>query len=46
LSFQEHLNEFNAIVSKLTDIKVNIDKEERTTILLCSMLDSWDRYMV
>lgn len=39
--FQEHLNEFNALVSKLAAIGVNMDEEENT-ILLCSMPHSFD----
>lgn len=36
-SFQVHLNEINALVSKLTVLGVNMDEEERITILLCSI---------
>lgn len=38
---QEHLSEFNNLISNLKSVQVEID-DEKYAILLCSMPDSWD----
>ncbi|KAK6267017.1 hypothetical protein QUC31_017854 [Theobroma cacao] len=45
-SMQKHLNQFNALVSKLQALDVEIDVEEKASILLCSMPDSWDNLIM
>ena len=45
-SVQEHLGVFNFIVSKLAPLDVIIDDEEKTSILLCSILESWDNLII
>lgn len=39
VSNHDHFNKFNAFVTDLLGIRVKIDEEEQTTILLCLMLD-------
>ncbi|KAI6672402.1 hypothetical protein NL676_000308 [Syzygium grande] len=41
-SFQEHLNRFNTLLSKLISIDVKIEDDEKVTLLLCSMPDTRD----
>ena len=45
-SVQEHLGVFNFIVSKLAALDVRIDDEEKASILLCSMPESWDNLIM
>nr|CAD1833463.1 unnamed protein product [Ananas comosus var. bracteatus] len=43
---QEHLSSFNSIVNKLVALDVRIDEEEKASILLCSMPESWDNLII
>ena len=38
----EHLNFFNKVIIKLLTVDINIDKEDKTLILLSSLLQSYD----
>lgn len=45
-SVAEHLNEFDVITSQLASVKITLDDEIRTIILMCSMPDSWENLIV
>ena len=45
-SVVENLNEFNTITSQLASIKIVLDDEIISIILMCSMPDSWDNFIV
>eukprot|EP00253_Pinus_taeda_P018544 PITA_18544 len=38
----EHMNAFNTVVSQLLSVDIKISDEDKCTIYLCSLLDSWD----
>ena len=42
----EHLNEFNIITSQLSSVKIVLDDEIRSILLMCSMPDSWENLIV
>ncbi|KAI6682021.1 hypothetical protein NL676_035902 [Syzygium grande] len=44
--FQEHLNRFNTLLSKLISIGVKIEDDEKVTLLLCSMPDTCDSLII
>lgn len=41
-SVQEHLNYFNFLISKLMALDIKIDDDEKDSLLLCSISDSWN----
>ena len=41
-SVVDHLNEFNMLTSQLSFVKVNIDDEISTLLILCSLPESWN----
>ena len=43
---QEYLDVFNSIVSKLAALDVRIEDEEKTSILLCFMSESWNNLIM
>ena len=42
----EHISSFQGIVNKLVVMKMNIDDEMQTSLLLSSLLDSWETLIV
>ena len=42
----EHISSFQGIVSKLVAMKMNIDDKMQTSLLLNSLLDSWETLVV
>ena len=42
----EHINSFRGIVNKLVVMKMNIDDEMQASLLLSSLLDSWETLVV
>jgi hypothetical protein len=38
----DHLNVFNTLICQLTSMDVKIDEEDKTVMLICSLLESWD----
>ena len=42
----EHISSFQGIVSKLVVLKMNIDDEMQASLLLSSILDSWETLAV
>ena len=45
-SMIDHLNVFNALVSQLISVDINMEEENNCITLLCSLLDSWDNMVV
>ena len=45
-SVAKHLNEFNIITSQLDSVKIVLDDEIRSILLMCSMPDSWENLIV
>jgi hypothetical protein len=45
-SYLSNVEHHNALVNKLTNIKVNMDEEKRITILLCSKPYLWDGVII
>ena len=43
---KNHLNAFQSIVNQLAAMKMVIDDEMQTSLLLCSLLDSWETFVV
>ena len=41
-----HLNAFQSIVNQLTAMKMVIDDEMQASLLLCSLPDSWETFVV
>ena len=42
----DHLNAFQSIVNLLVAMKMTLDDEMQTSLLLCSLLDSWETFVV
>ena len=42
----EHLNAFNIIINQLASVKIILDDEIRTILLMCSMPDNWENLIV
>ena len=42
----DHLNAFQSIVNQLATMKMVMDDEMQTSLLLCSLLDSWETFVV
>ena len=42
----EHVSSFQSIVNKLVAMKMNIDDEMQTSLLISSLLDSWETLVV
>jgi len=45
-SVVEHSNAFNIITNQLSSVKIILDDEIRTILLMCSMSDSWENLIV
>jgi hypothetical protein len=43
---EEHLNDFNNVVSQLVSIEIKILDEDKCISLLCTLPDSWDSLVV
>ena len=42
----EHISSFKGIVNKLVAMKMNIDNEMQASLLLSSLLDSWETLVI
>ena len=42
----DHLNVFQSIVNRLVAMKMTLNDEMQTSLLLCSLLDSWETFVV
>ena len=42
----DHLNEFNTLTSQLRSVNMNFDDEFRALLILCSLLESWNRLVM
>lgn len=38
----DHMNVFNTLICQLSSVNLKIDKEEKSFMLLCFLLESWD----
>ena len=45
-SVQDHVNEFNTITNQLTSVKIEFEDEVRALLILCSLLDSWNSFVM
>ena len=45
-SVQDHVNEFNTITNQLTSVKIEFEDEVRALSILCSLLDSWNSFVM
>ena len=45
-SIANHLNEFNTITSQSSFVGINFDEEIRALLILCSLLESWNRLVM
>jgi len=41
----ENLNVFNTLICQLSDVEVQIQKEDKAITLLCSLPESWDHFI-
>ena len=45
-SIVDHLNDFNTVASQLSSVGVNFDDEVRALLILCSLPESWDGFVM
>ena len=45
-SIADHLNEFDTLTSQLSFVKVNFDDEVRDLLILCSLPEIWNEYVM
>jgi len=41
-----HLNDFNKIIFNLKNIDIKVDDDDQVSILLCSLLDFFDNFVI
>ena len=45
-SVADHINEYNMIVSQLSQVEINIEDEIETLILMSTLPESWDTVVI
>jgi hypothetical protein len=45
-SVADHLNEFNTVTNQLSSVKVDFDDEVRALLILCSLLERWNGFVM
>ena len=43
---QDHVNEFNTVTNQLTLVNIEFEDEIRALLILCSLSNSWNRFVM